>query len=198
MPRRKVCLLILLFFCFLLNGFFTVCSLLSRGVVALFDPIESSISSHIQSICDSLDIPHIEARWDFGSTRHDLAINLYPRPSVFARAYVDLVKFFGWQQFSIVYEEVHGLFRLQEFFKEAQAMNWHVRLHQFEPGKPYRETFWKVKQAGETNIVIDVANENIFQALKHVSFSFKSYNFNFQLFFFVVFVCISRHNKSEW
>src|SRR6218665_1326947 len=33
-----------------------VCSLLSRGVVALFDPSESSISSHIQSICDSLDI----------------------------------------------------------------------------------------------------------------------------------------------
>ena len=60
-----------------------------------------------------------------------------------------------------------GLFRLQDFFKEAQSRNWRIKLHQFEPGKPYRETFWKIKEDGELNI-LDVKNENIFRALKHV------------------------------
>ena len=62
-----------------------------------------------------------------------------------------------------------GLFRLQDFFKEAQSCNWHIKLHQFEPDKPYRETFWKIKEEGEHNIILDVKNENIFRALKHVT-----------------------------
>lgn len=61
-----------------------------------------------------------------------------------------------------------GLFRLQDFFKEAEARNWKIKLHQFEFGKPYRDTFWKIKEEGELNIILDVKNENIFRALKHV------------------------------
>lgn len=61
-----------------------------------------------------------------------------------------------------------GLFRLQDFFKEAETRNWKIKLHQFEFGKPYRDTFWKIKEEGELNIILDVKNENIFRALKHV------------------------------
>lgn len=138
-------------------------------MVAIFDPLDGHISRHLQSICDALDMPHIETRWDFNLKRDDLSINLYPRPSILAKAYVDIVKAWGWEEFVIVYEDNEGLIRLQDFFKEAQQRNWRIKLHQFMPNKPYRETFWKIKSEAEYNIILDVKNENIFRALKQVS-----------------------------
>ena len=67
-----------------------------------------------------------------------------------------------------------GLIRLQDFFKEAQTRNWQIKLHQFKPDRPYRETFWKIKNDNEYNIILDVKNENIFRALKHVGDYFSS------------------------
>ncbi|UXI22440.1 Bromodomain-containing protein 7 [Sarcoptes scabiei] len=145
-----------------------VCGLLKTGVVAIFDPLEGLISRHLKSICDALDIPHLETRWDFSSKRDDLSVNLYPKPAVLSRAYVDIVKAWAWEQFAIIYEDNEGFIRLQDFFKEAESLNWRIKLHQFKPGKPYRETFWKVKNDGERNIILDVRNENIFRALKHI------------------------------
>lgn len=149
-----------------------VCGLLKTGVVAIFDPLDGYISKHLQSICDALDIPHLETNWDFTTKRDDLSVNLYPKPNVLTRAYVDLVKAWGWEHFAIIYEDNEGLIRLQDFFKEAEAMNWRIKLHQFKPGKPYRETFWKVKNDDERNIILDVKNKNIFRALKHVRILF--------------------------
>ena len=86
-----------------------VCGLLRTGVVAIFDPLDGHISRHVQSICDAMEIPHIETRWDFRWKRNDHSINLYPRPSILAKAYVDIVKAWGWEQFVIVYEDNEGL-----------------------------------------------------------------------------------------
>lgn len=86
-----------------------VCGLLRSGVVAIFDPLKGAISRHVAKVCDTLEVPHIETRWDFQSLRDDLSINLYPRPSVLARAYVDLVKAWGWDKFVILYEDNEGM-----------------------------------------------------------------------------------------
>ena len=42
-------------------------------------------SSHIQSICDAMEIPHIETRWDFILKRDDYSINLYPNPKTISK-----------------------------------------------------------------------------------------------------------------
>lgn len=62
-----------------------------------------------------------------------------------------------------------GIIRLQDFLKEAKDRDWKVHLYQFQPGRPYRETYWKIKNTGEVNIVLDVKTENLNRALKHVS-----------------------------
>lgn len=91
-----------------------MCGLLREGVVAIFDAIHGGISTHVQSICDALDIPHLETRWDSQFQRDDFSINLYPQPSILAKAYVDLVKAFKWTKFAILYEDNEGK-RLYEF-----------------------------------------------------------------------------------
>ena len=40
-----------------------MCKALDGGVMALFGPRSGTTSAHVQSICDSLEIPHVETRW---------------------------------------------------------------------------------------------------------------------------------------
>ena len=49
-------------------------------MAGLFGPQSSVTSSHVQSICDTLEIPHIETRWDYRMKRDDYSVNLYPHP----------------------------------------------------------------------------------------------------------------------
>ena len=59
---------------------FSVCKALKSGMAGLFGPQSSVTSSHVQSICDTLEIPHIETRWDYRMKRDDYSVNLYPHP----------------------------------------------------------------------------------------------------------------------
>ncbi|XP_037579876.2 glutamate receptor ionotropic, kainate 1-like [Dermacentor silvarum] len=144
-----------------------MCSLLSTGIAGIFGPSSDVTSMHVQSICDALDVPHIEMRWDFQLQRDDLSINLFPKPAVLAKAYVDLIKTWGWNRFALVYEDHEGIIRLQDFLKEARGNDWHIQMYQFHSGQPYRDLFWKIKKTKETRVVLDVKRENLFTALKH-------------------------------
>ena len=62
-----------------------MCHLLRSGVAALFGPQSGTTSSHVQSICDAMEIPHIETRWDFRLKRDDYSINLYPHPRTISK-----------------------------------------------------------------------------------------------------------------
>ena len=65
---------------YLAQFLFAVCKALKAGMAGLFGPQSSSTSSHVQSICDTLEIPHIETRWDYRMKREDYSVNLYPHP----------------------------------------------------------------------------------------------------------------------
>jgi hypothetical protein len=54
-------------------------------VAGLFGPESGTTSSHVQSICDAMEIPHIETRWDYLNKRDDYSINLYPSPKQISR-----------------------------------------------------------------------------------------------------------------
>ena len=143
----------------------------------------------VQSICDVFEVPHVEMRWDFELKRTDLSINLYPRPEILARAYVDIVKEWNWKSFAIVYEDNEGnmffhlknnliilifnypgIIKMQNFFKSSSRNNkWKIKMYQFKQDQPYRDTFWLVKNSQEVNIILDVKKENLYISLKQVN-----------------------------
>lgn len=57
------------------------CKLVSSGVAGIFGPQDKLTADYVQSMCDTLDIPHIAARWESESKR-DNVINLYPHPDM--------------------------------------------------------------------------------------------------------------------
>lgn len=65
--------------------FSLVCHLLRMGVSSIFGPQSNPISSHVQSICDTMEIPHLEMRWDYQIRRENCLVNLYPHPSILSR-----------------------------------------------------------------------------------------------------------------
>lgn len=55
--------------------------------MALFGPSDMLLGSHMQSICDAMDIPHLESRNDFEDNFREFSINLHPSQDLMNRAY---------------------------------------------------------------------------------------------------------------
>jgi hypothetical protein len=62
-----------------------VCHLLRSGVAAIFGPQSAHTASHVQSICDTMEIPHLETRWDYRLRRESCLVNLYPHPTTLSK-----------------------------------------------------------------------------------------------------------------
>ncbi|KAK0163908.1 hypothetical protein PV328_002593 [Microctonus aethiopoides] len=86
------------------------CRQLSRSVQGLFGPSDPLLGAHIQSICEALDVPHLEARMDFEPTFKEFSINLYPAQDHLNKAFKDLMSFLNWTRVGIIYEENYGMF----------------------------------------------------------------------------------------
>ncbi|KAK6305814.1 hypothetical protein J4Q44_G00245940 [Coregonus suidteri] len=87
-----------------------VCDQLALGVAAVFGPSHSSSVSAVQSICNALEVPHIQTRWKHPSVdnRDTFYINLYPEYTAISRAILDIVTFFKWKSLTVVYEDNTG------------------------------------------------------------------------------------------
>lgn len=145
------------------------CNLLRSGVVAILGPLTGAASQHVQAICDSLEVPHIEIKPELVLRRFDLAINLYPSYDILARAYIDLIQAWNWTSFAVVYDSSEAMIRLQDILKESSglyAKKWTIRLFQLQPTSTFRDLFWNVKNSGENNIILDVGRDRMFDCLK--------------------------------
>ncbi|XP_070517537.1 glutamate receptor ionotropic, kainate 2 isoform X2 [Cardiocondyla obscurior] len=143
-----------------------VCHLLRGGVAAIFGPQSAHTASHVQSICDTMEIPHLETRWDYRLRRQSCLVNLYPHPTTLSKAYVDLVKAWGWKSFTIIYENNEGLVRLQELLKAHGPSEFPITVRQLSEGSEYRPLLKQIKNSAESHIVLDCSTERIYDVLK--------------------------------
>lgn len=86
------------------------CKQIDNGVQAIFGPSHPLLGPHIQSICEALDIPHIEARIDFETVSKEFSINLHPSQKHMNNAYRDLMQYLNWtsSKIAILYEDDFG------------------------------------------------------------------------------------------
>lgn len=86
----------------------TACQQVGEGVQAVFGPSNPVLGAHVHSICDALDLPHIEARVDLEPATRELSINLHPAQSLLNAAYLDVMAYLNWTRLAILYEEDYG------------------------------------------------------------------------------------------
>lgn len=111
----------------------SVCDQLALGVAAVFGPSHSSSVSAVQSICNALEVPHIQTRWKHPSVdnKDNFYINLYPEYTSISRAILDIVIFFKWKSVTVVYEDSTGEWQLwfrkrrqRDIWRAAQCAFW--------------------------------------------------------------------------
>ena len=86
----------------------SVCRQVKDGVAAIFGPMSMYSAVHVQSVCDSLGIPHVETRWDLSPVEDVYSINLFPHYQDLSLAFVDFALFMKWTDFTILYETNEG------------------------------------------------------------------------------------------
>ena len=106
-----------------------VCQMFRNGVAAIFGPTSDDSCNHVQSMCQTVKIPHIQTRWNLMSTSSPLAINLHPHPLSMSKAYWEVVKAYGWKAFTILYDNDESLVRLQDLLYVSTKTGYRGESH---------------------------------------------------------------------
>ncbi|XP_021399699.2 glutamate receptor ionotropic, kainate 1 isoform X1 [Lonchura striata] len=147
------------------------CDQLALGVAALFGPAHSSSVSAVQSICNALEVPHIQTRWKHPAVdnRDAFYINLYPDYAAISRAVLDLVLYYNWKIITVVYEDSTGLIRLQELIKAPSRYNIKIKIRQLPSGnKDARPLLKEMKKGKEFYVIFDCSHETAAEILKQI------------------------------
>ncbi|XP_063304147.1 glutamate receptor ionotropic, kainate 1 isoform X1 [Pelobates fuscus] len=147
------------------------CDQLALGVAALFGPSHSSSVSAVQSICNALEVPHIQTRWKHPSVdnKDSFFINLHPDYAAISRAVLDLVLHYSWKTVTVVYEDSTGLIRLQELIKAPSRFNIKIKIRQLPSGnKDARPLLKEMKKAKEFYVIFDCSHETAAEILKQI------------------------------
>ncbi|XP_063594400.1 glutamate receptor ionotropic, kainate 1-like [Penaeus indicus] len=143
------------------------CEQIYSGVQAVFGPSDPLLGSHIQSICDALDIPHLEARLDLEPEFKEFSINLHPSHEILNRAFQDVMTFLNWTKVAIIYEEDIGLIKLQELVKSPPKEHMEFLIRQGSTSN-YRELLKEIKNKEIYNIIVDTKPENMNHFLRGI------------------------------
>uniref|UniRef100_A0A8C4XAR8 Glutamate receptor n=1 Tax=Erpetoichthys calabaricus TaxID=27687 RepID=A0A8C4XAR8_ERPCA len=147
------------------------CDQLALGVAAVFGPSHSSSVSAVQSICNALEVPHIQTRWKHPSmdNKDTFYINLYPDYTSISRAILDLVQYFKWKAVTVVYEDSTGLIRLQELIKAPSRYNIKIRIRQLPAlNKDARPLLKEMKKGKEFYVIFDCSHKTAAEILKQI------------------------------
>ncbi|XP_069132310.1 glutamate receptor ionotropic, kainate 2-like isoform X2 [Argopecten irradians] len=133
-----------------------VCREVKTGIAAMFGPVSSISSGHVQSICNSLSIPHIQAHWD---SQEYYSISVYPDYLTLSRAYRELIEYWGWTSFTVLYEDNDGLVRLQEVLKTTKGTDMKITVRKLDSNvESYRYMFKELisnPMQGDNRFIID-------------------------------------------
>ncbi|XP_011645300.1 glutamate receptor ionotropic, kainate 2-like isoform X1 [Pogonomyrmex barbatus] len=130
------------------------CELVSSEVAGIFGPQDKSTASYVQSMCDTLDIPHIVARWDSEPKRSNV-INLYPHSDILSVFFQDLIEEYKWKEYAILYDNADSLIRMNRLLKLPNTTTINAKVFHLGSGLNFRKAMKEVKMSEYRNIVID-------------------------------------------
>lgn len=150
------------------------------GVYAIFGPSDPITGTHIQSICDALDIPHFESRIyeDRMFVSHieaqgskEFSINIRPAQQYVNEAFRDIITYLNWTKLAIIYEDNYGLVKLRELLREH---NPDVYIVHADPTNFVR-VLNEIKNKDIYNLVVDTKPEHMKDFLKAVNNKYLKY-----------------------
>ncbi|XP_045435755.1 glutamate receptor ionotropic, kainate 1 [Pipistrellus kuhlii] len=147
------------------------CDQLALGVAALFGPGHGPAAGAVQSVCQALQVPHIQTRWPHppADARGAFHVSLHPEPAALGRAVRDLVLRLGWRDATLVYEDGTGLLRLQQLIQAPARQDLRLRLRRLPPGaQDARPLLQDMKRGRELHVVLACGPETAARLLQQI------------------------------
>lgn len=152
------------------------CSLLEKGIAAIFGPDSPEINSIIQSVSSSLEIPQFQTFWNpklaFLASRQSPSekpiqiFNLHPSPKSLSKALATLVRENDWKSYTILYENDNGLLRLEETLKQLNPNDPVVAFKTLGLPENHRSVLKEVKSSGVLHFILDCEVDHIMDILR--------------------------------
>ncbi|XP_033635922.1 glutamate receptor ionotropic, kainate 2-like [Asterias rubens] len=147
----------------------TVCRQLSKGVAAVFGPNSRESSETIASVCNSMDMPLVETRWDYRERGSMVtSINLHPNNRQISRAIRDVVYYYRWSAITIVYQDDSALTRLQEVLRASAPRKIKLTIYKLPTNPDVRTLLKEIKTSGARHIIIDCRSEMLYPLLEQI------------------------------
>ncbi|KAK7089252.1 hypothetical protein V1264_024255 [Littorina saxatilis] len=128
----------------------------NQGIAAMFGPISRQTAAHVQSMCNAFEIPHLQWQWDARDTRDYYSISLYPHYLTLSQAYRDVIRYWGWERFTVLYEDNDGLTRVQEVLKASGKEPSQITVRKLTMvNNDYVNLLKDLKDRGEYRFIID-------------------------------------------
>ncbi|KAK8759778.1 hypothetical protein V5799_028955 [Amblyomma americanum] len=149
-----------------------VCRLLEQGLLAVLGPREPETGSLVHRACSRHQVPHVYLHRGDEVLRHmpadSVSLTLAPAPAELGRALRDLVEAVGWKHFTIICEKPEALVRLRGLLQVSSlgGNSPPVSLHLLPGTADPRPVLREVAEAGERNIVLDVAAQRLADVLR--------------------------------
>ena len=90
---------------------FSVCRRFGIGTKVIFPPKTGNVTAYMMSVSQVLEIPLINVHDTITSGLADsqgISVNLFPHYLAVSRAHRDLIKFWKWRTFTMMYEDNDG------------------------------------------------------------------------------------------
>ncbi|XP_023214271.1 glutamate receptor ionotropic, kainate 1-like, partial [Centruroides sculpturatus] len=136
------------------------CMQVSSGVSAIFGPQDPLLGSHIQSLCDALDIPHVECRLDMEPEIKEFSINLHPSPRILGNSIRDLIRYLNWTKVAVIYEEDMSLISLQELLRPPLPRELQVIFRKSNK-EMFRQVLRDIKSRGIYSVIVDTKPDSL-------------------------------------
>ncbi|KAG8321985.1 Glutamate receptor ionotropic, kainate 1 [Homalodisca vitripennis] len=143
------------------------CQQVEFGVQAVFGPSDPMLGAHIHSICDALDIPHLEARVDLEAEYREFSINLHPSQPLLNKALQDVMTYLNWTKVAVIYEQDYGLVKLRELVRAPSKRDVEIHLRQADPDT-YRAVLKEIKTKEIHNLIVDTRPEHMHHFLRGI------------------------------
>ncbi|KAH9425801.1 Glutamate receptor ionotropic, kainate 1, partial [Dermatophagoides pteronyssinus] len=160
------------------------CKLIRDGAVAIFGPSDDRIGVHVQSVCDTLDIPHLETRKHNLNIGKEFSINLHPGAFAVAQSIRVLITFLNWTRIAVIYEDDINLIGLQELTTLPLAKNVQFFFRKTQQDS-FRETLMDLRDREIYTMVVDIPHEHLpsfFTAILQIQMNENRYHYHFTTF----------------
>ncbi|XP_049872847.1 glutamate receptor ionotropic, kainate 2-like isoform X2 [Pectinophora gossypiella] len=141
-----------------------MCGLLESNIFGIFGPPNRITLEHIQSIADSLEIPHIITYPMEKQDRNWFGVNLYPYHIAYSQVFTEIIEAKGWDEFTIIYEGAEllpffdNILNMQDLDSGDRIV---LNVVQLPEGDDFRTQIKQIKISGSVNYIVDCSIESL-------------------------------------